>query len=77
MLRPEEIDKISYRKFKFTWRIKKSMYISFATIPLVILLFYGIEDKNAWFFGHIYVDDYRHRIGNNVVYNLGLMIGHA
>lgn len=36
------------------------MHISFVIIPLSILLFYGIEDKNANFFAQVeYRDDYR------------------
>jgi hypothetical protein len=50
--------------------------MSFAAIPLAILLFYGIEDKNAWFFGHDYINDYRYRIENNVVYHVGIMVSH-
>lgn len=54
------------------------MYISFAIIPLAIILFYGIEDKSGWFFGHQFIDDYRYKISsnNNLVYNLGVMVSH-
>jgi hypothetical protein len=45
-------------------------------IPVTILLFYGIEDKNAWFFGHDYINDYRYRIENNVVYHIEVIVGH-
>ena len=45
-------------------------------IPVAILLFYGIEDKSAWFFGHDYINDYRYRIENNVVYHIGVMVSH-
>jgi hypothetical protein len=50
--------------------------MSIVAIPVAILLFYGIEDKNAWFFGHEYVNDYRYRIENNVVYHMGVMVSH-
>jgi hypothetical protein len=48
---------------------------TFVIIPLAILLFYGIEDNTAWFFGHDYINDYRYRI-DGVVYNIGIMVGH-
>jgi hypothetical protein len=48
----------------------------FAIIPIAILLYYGIEDKNAWFFGHDYINDYRYRIGNNGIYHIGVMVSH-
>src|SRR5688500_13569631 len=48
----------------------------FALVPLFILLFYGIEDKNVWFFGHEYINDYRYRIQCNVVYHVGVMVSH-
>jgi hypothetical protein len=48
----------------------------FGLVPLFILLFYGIEDKNAWFFGHEYINDYRYRIQGNVVNHVGVMISH-
>ena len=50
--------------------------MSIVAIPVAILLFYGIEDKNAWFFGHDYINDYRYRIENNVVYHIGVMVSH-
>ena len=46
-------------------------------IPLSIMLFHGIEDKNAWFYGHDYINDYRYRIENNVVYHIGVMVSHC
>lgn len=52
------------------------MCILFATIPIAVLFFYGIEDKNAWFFGHEFINDYRYRIGNNVVYHIGVLVSH-
>lgn len=55
---------------------RKTFHISIVVIPVVILLFYGIEDKNAWFFGHDYINDYRYRIENNVVYHIGVMVSH-
>lgn len=54
---------------------KITLITSFVIIPLVVLLFYGIEDNTAWFFGHDYIGDYRYRI-DGVVYNIGLMAGH-
>lgn len=66
----------SHNFFKQIWHGKRIFYISIATIPFAILLFYGIEDKTAWFFGHDYIDDYRYRISNNVVYHLGAMVSH-
>ena len=44
-------------------------------IPLAVFLFYGIEDKTAWFFGHDYINDYRYRI-DGVVHHIGIMVGH-
>jgi 1,4-dihydroxy-2-naphthoate octaprenyltransferase len=55
---------------------RKTFHISIVVIPVAILLFYGIEDKNAWFFGHDYINDYRYRIENNVVYHIGVMVSH-
>lgn len=55
---------------------RKTFHISIVAIPVAILLFYGIEDKNAWFFGHDYINDYRYRIENNVVYHIGVMVSH-
>lgn len=55
---------------------RKTFHISIVAIPVAILLFYGIEDKNAWFFGHDYINDYRYRIKNNVVYHIGVMVSH-
>lgn len=55
---------------------RKTFHISIIAIPVAILLFYGIEDKNAWFFGHDYINDYRYRIENNVVYHIGVMVSH-
>lgn len=55
---------------------RKTFHISIIEIPVAILLFYGIEDKNAWFFGHDYINDYRYRIENNVVYHIGVMVSH-
>ncbi len=49
--------------------------IIFVMIPFAVLLFYGIEDKTVWFFGHDYINDYRYRI-NGVVHNIGIMVGH-
>ncbi len=51
------------------------LFVTFALIPVAILLFYGIEDKTAWFFGHDYINDYRYRI-DGVVHNIGIMVGH-
>lgn len=47
----------------------------FVIIPLAVLLYYGIEDNTAWFFGHDYINDYKYRI-DGVVYNIGIMVGH-
>jgi hypothetical protein len=55
---------------------RRAFYISIVAIPVTVLLFYGIEDKNAWFFGHDYINDYRYRIENNVVYHIGIMVSH-
>lgn len=55
---------------------RKTFHISIIAIPVAILLIYGIEDKNAWFFGHDYINDYRYRIENNVVYHIGVMVSH-
>lgn len=55
---------------------RKTFHISIIAIPVAILLFYGIEDKNAWFSGHDYINDYRYRIENNVVYHIGVMVSH-
>ena len=55
---------------------RKTFHISIVAIPVAILLFYGIEDKNSWFFGHDYINDYRYRIENNVVYHIGVMVSH-
>jgi ABC-type multidrug transport system permease subunit len=52
-----------------------ALITSFVIIPLVVLLYYGIEDNTAWFFGHDYINDYRYRI-DGVVYNIGIMVGH-
>lgn len=51
-------------------------FILFAFIPIAILLFYGIEDNTAWFFGHQYIDDYRYVIDKNV-YHIGIMVSHS
>jgi len=75
----EEIDKNENSSPNFLKQIvcsRRTKYMSFAAIPLAILLFYGIEDKNAWFFGHDYINDYRYRIENNVVYHVGIMVSH-
>jgi hypothetical protein len=55
---------------------RKTFHFSIVAIPVAILLFYGIEDKNAWFFGHDYINDYQYRIENNVVYHIGVMVSH-
>ena len=55
---------------------RKTFQMSIVAIPVAILLFYGVEDKNAWFFGHDYINDYRYRIENNVVYHIGVMVSH-
>ena len=52
-----------------------TLITSFVIIPLGVLLYYGIEDNTAWFFGHDYINDYRYRI-DGVVYNIGIMVGH-
>lgn len=52
-----------------------TLITSFVIIPLVVLLYYGIEDNTAWFFGHDYINDYRYRI-DGIVYNIGIMVGH-
>lgn len=60
----------------FLNRGRKTFQMSIVAIPVAILLFYGVEDKNAWFFGHDYINDYRYRIENNVVYHIGVMVSH-
>jgi uncharacterized membrane protein YciS (DUF1049 family) len=52
------------------------MYISFATIPLAILLFYGIEDKTAWFFEGRHIGSYHYIVDNKHFYPIGLMVPH-
>lgn len=52
-----------------------TLITSLVIIPLAVLLFYGIEDNTAWFFGHDYINDYRYRI-DGIVYNIGIMVGH-
>lgn len=76
---PVNNNKRSIHIFRFTWNIKKSLYISFAIIPLSILLFYGIEDKNADYFkkGRFITNtegwEYRY---SGVIYPYGLMVNH-
>jgi hypothetical protein len=65
-----------YNFIKLSCNRRTVTCISFAIIPLAILLSYGIEDKTAWFFGHDFIDDYRYRVSNNVVYHLGVMVSH-
>jgi len=50
---------------------RRTFHISIFAIPGAILLFYGIEDKNAWFLGHDYINDYRNRIENSIIYHYG------
>ena len=53
---------------------RKVTVIAFAIIPLVALLIYGIEDKNADFFAKSkYPDDYR-AIYHKNIYNIGIMV---
>jgi hypothetical protein len=66
----------SIRDFLKIYSGRRTFHISIVAIPVAILLFYGIEDKNAWFFGHDYINDYRYKIGNNVVYHIGVMVSH-
>ncbi len=66
----------SSRDFLKLCSVRRTFHISIVAIPVVILLFYGIEDKNSWFFGHDYINDYRYRIENNVVYHIGVMVSH-
>jgi hypothetical protein len=66
----------SSRDFLKICSVRRTFHISIIAIPVAILLFYGIEDKNAWFFGHDYINDYRYRIENNVVYHIGVMVSH-
>lgn len=71
-----ENNKSSIRKFKLRCNINTSMYLSFAVIPLALLIFYGIEDNLADFFANaIYPDDYR-TVYDNKVYHLGIMVSH-
>jgi hypothetical protein len=73
----EGYSKNSQRNFiKVICRRRIITCLSFAIIPLAILLFYGIEDKTAWFFGHDFIDDYRYKVSNNVVYHIGVMVSH-
>lgn len=69
------IEKEANQPLRMPWMGFKMKSAFFSLIPISILAFYGIEDKNAWFFGHDYIEDYRYRIGNTV-YNMGLMVGH-
>jgi hypothetical protein len=55
---------------------KRIKYLLFAIAPVSVLLFYGIEDKNSWFFGHDYINDYRYKTNNNAVYHIGIMVSH-
>ena len=66
----------SSRDFLKICSVRRTFHISIFAIPVAILLFYGIEDKNSWFFGHDYINDYRYRIENNVVYHIGVMVSH-
>jgi hypothetical protein len=68
--------KDSSRDFLKICSVQRTFHISIVAIPVAILLFYGIEDKNAWFFGHDYINDYRYRIENNVIYHIGVMVSH-
>jgi hypothetical protein len=75
-LEEESIKKDSSPNFLKICSGRKTFHMSIVAIPVAILLFYGIEDKNAWFFGHEYINDYRYRIENNVVYHMGVMVSH-
>jgi len=70
-------EKSSAHKFNVPWNVKKSMCLSLVIIPLSIMLFYGIEDKNADFFARVkYPDDYR-AVYNKMVYRMGIMVSHS
>ena len=74
---PIKREKSSTRKFSAPWSAKKSMCLTLVIIPLSIMLFYGIEDKNADFFAKAkYPDDYR-AVYNNTVYRMGIMVSHS
>lgn len=74
MLSTTESNKISVRNLKSPLIIKKSMYMSFVIIPVLVLLFFGIEDKNSDFFAKSkYPEDYR-AVYDKKVYNIGIMV---
>lgn len=71
----ERVDNSGHSQPQFS-KIRKMIFITpFVIIPVTILLFYGVEDNTAWFFGHDYINDYRYRI-DGVVYNIGIMVAH-
>lgn len=58
---------------------KVSMLLSFVAIPLSVLMFYGLEDKNADYFkkGKFITNtegwEYKY---NKVIYHYGMMVSH-
>ena len=75
-MRIEGTARSSANFFKRLSHGKVSTCILFTSIPVTILLFYGIDDKNESFFGHDYINDYRYRSQGNVVYHVGIMVSH-
>lgn len=74
MLSLVENDKISISKsMKQRYVSKKKFHIAIAATPFPTFLFY-IEDENAWFFGPEFVNYDRHRIYNNGVYHMEVMM---
>lgn len=71
----EKRDNSEHSLPKFFTIRRITLITSFVIIPLAVLLFCGIEDNTAWFFGHDYINDYRYRI-DGIVYNIGIMVGH-
>lgn len=55
------------------------MYLSFVAIPLIVIMFYGLEDKNADYFkkGRFITNsegyEYRYQ---GIIYHNGLMVSH-
>jgi hypothetical protein len=71
----EKIDSSRQSLTQFSTAKKIILITSFVIIPLAIILFFGIEDNTAWFFGHDYISDHGYKI-DGVVYNIGIMVGH-
>ncbi len=76
MLRTEDKARSRTDFLKHLYSRKILISIMFTAIPVSILLFYGIDDKNEYFFGHNYVNDYRYKTQENEVYRVGIMVSH-